>query len=370
MFLDQSLARASWLFSQCVISVQLPATMPVQLLLLLVFSVPPIAGQNNTLSLPEVIQLFQLDTMHELRQTIHDQESIISEQQAKIAKLEVKNARVDETIDFLAAEYSKLMDEFVDKFSKEADESCDAEKFHLREEFGLEILTMEKQCEEEREHRQELERVRSELQKCESTVLYMGNLMVQSSQQNLVEAESENIKEAKEEINRQQLNESSIDIKQLYTDVMNDMKVKFQNGDLNQDQKIAATGVITETQAVLGQKSFEVLGLQIGDMTSVQIFEVLKGWKEAGNMTSQQNSAMEDLAEHSQVRMIQGLLGVFGYTPEQAAQSYKWSAEDLRLFLQLPTFGSDLDYSEFEIDIDYSEPDIDYTDWVWDRNMD
>jgi len=348
--------------------------MPVQLLLLLVFSAPPIAGQNNTPTLPEVIQLFQLDAMNKLRQTIEDQERVISAQEEKMAMLEDENASMDETIDVLKAEYTQLREEFSAR-TAEANESCDAEKTHLREEFDLEILTREKQCEEESEHWQELERVRSELQRCESNVLHMGNLMVQSNQvmperQSLVEAESENIKEAKEEINRQQLNDSLIDMKQLYIDVMNDMKVKFQNGDLNQDQKIAATGVITETQAVLGQKSFEVLGLQIGDMTSVQIFEVLKGWKEAGNMTSQQNSAMEDLAEHSQVRMIQGLLGVFGYTPEQAAQSYKWSAEDLRLFLQLPTFGSDLDYSEFEIDIDYSEPDIDYTDWFWDQNMD
>ena len=80
-------------------------------------------------------------------------------------------------------------------------------------------------------------------------------------------------------------------------------------------------------------------------------------------MTSQQYSAMEDLAEDSQVRMIQGLLRVFGYTPEQAAQSYKWSAEDLRLFLQRPTFGSDIDYSEPVIDYSHWDVDIDYSEW-------
>jgi len=330
--------------------------MPAQLLLLLVFSASPIAGQNNPPSLPEVIQLFQLDTMNKLRQTIQDQESVISEQNAKMAKLEDENARMDETIDVLTAENSQLREEFSAR-TAEANESCEAEKTRMREEFDLGILRREKQCEEESEHRQELESVRSELQQCESTVLYMGNLMVQSNQvtserQNLVyhivEVESENIKEAKEEINRQQWNDSLIDldIKQLYIDVMNDMKVKFQNGDLNQDQKIAATRVITETQSLLGQESFEVLGLQVGDRNSVQIFEVLKGWKEAGNMTSQQNSAMQDLAEDTQVRMIQGILGVFGYTPEQAAQSYNVSVEDFRLFLQRPTFGSDLERGE------------------------
>jgi len=104
---------------------------------------------------------------------------------------------------------------------------------------------------------------------------------------------------------------------------------------------VTATGVIVETQSLLGQKSFEVLGLQIGDRNSVQIFEVLKGWKEAGNMTAQQDKAMQDLAEDTQVRMIQGILGVFGFTPEQGAQSFNVSAEDLRLLLQRPTFGSD-----------------------------
>merc|ERR1719234_2132057 len=127
---------------------------------------------------------------------------------------------------------------------------------------------------------------------------------------------------------------------------MNDMKTKFQSGDLNQDQKVAATVVITETQTLLGQKSFEVLGLQIGERNSVQIFEVLKGWKEAGNMTAEQDTAMQDLAEDTQVRMIQGILGVFGFTADQAAVNYNVSAEEVRLLLQRPTFGSEVKREE------------------------
>ena len=50
---------------------------------------------------------------------------------------------------------------------------------------------------------------------------------------------------------------------------------------------------------------------------------------------------MQDLAEDTQVRMIQGILEVFGYTVEQGAQNYNVSAEDLRLLLQRPTFGSE-----------------------------
>ena len=58
-------------------------------------------------------------------------------------------------------------------------------------------------------------------------------------------------------------------------------------------------------------------------------------------MTTQQDNAMQDLAEDTQVRMIQGILEVFGYTAEQGAQNYNVSAEDLRLLLQRPTFGSE-----------------------------
>merc|ERR1719341_2053252 len=75
-------------------------------------------------------------------------------------------------------------------------------------------------------------------------------------------------------------------------------------------------------------------------MTSVQIFEVLKGWKDAGNMTDEQSAAMQDLAEDTQVRMIQGILGVFGYTPKAAAVNYNVSDEKVSLLLQRPTFGS------------------------------
>merc|ERR1719370_2888174 len=119
--------------------------------------------------------------------------------------------------------------------------------------------------------------------------------------------ESEHSQE-EEEFNRQWNGLIDLDIKQLYIDVMNDMKNKCQIGSLNQDQKIAATGVITDSQTLLGQKSFEVLGLQIGDRNSVQIFEVLKGWKLAGNMTAEQDNALQDLTVDTQVRMIQGIL--------------------------------------------------------------
>ena len=232
--------------------------MPVFLLFLFVVSAPPVAGQTNPSSLFEAIQLFHV-SMNKLRQTIQDQEKIISEQQAKIAKLEDENAGMEETIHLLTAEYSQLTEELAVK-TKDAKESCEAEKTHLREEFDFEIW---ERCREER-----------------------------------TSNESEH-SQKEEETSRQ----TDLDIKQLYIDVINDMKIKFESGGLNVDQKVAATGVITGTQMLLGEKSFEVLGLQIGDRNSVQIFEVLKGWKEAGNMTAQQDNAMQDLAVDTQVRM-------------------------------------------------------------------
>ena len=265
----------------------------VQLLLLLFFSASPITGHPKPPSLPEAIQLFQMEMMNQMMQTMRDQEGVISEQQVKIAKLEDENA------------------------------GC-----------------------------QELERMRSRLQQCESTVLYMVNLMVQNNE-DTVEAELGTIDEVhsvtgKEEINgRWNGSLTDLDIKKLYIDVMNEMKTKFQSGVLNMEQIAATNEVTVETQSLLGRKSLEVLGLRIGDKNSVQTFEVLKGWEVAGNMTAEQDSAMQVLAEDSQIRMIQGLLGVFGYTAEQAALSYNVSAEDVKFLLQLPTFGTELE-SNFE----------------------
>merc|ERR1719505_4559 len=63
--------------------------------------------------------------------------------------------------------------------------------------------------------------------------------------------------------------------------------------------------------------------------------------KESGNMTDEQDTAMQDLAIGTQVRIIQGILGVFGYTAETAASNYNVSVEDVERLLKKPTFGSD-----------------------------
>jgi len=150
--------------------------------------------------------------MNKLRQTIQDQESVIAEQQARIAYLENDVAGLEETMDMLSVEFTQLRKEYEAK-TVEAKEICDTEKAHLREECDMKILTRETKCEEERtsiesQNSQESERMSSKLDQCESTILYMGNLMVQidevmSERQSLVEAQATTIREADEEIKRE-----------------------------------------------------------------------------------------------------------------------------------------------------------------------
>ena len=87
-------------------------------------------------------------------------------------------------------------------------------------------------------------------------------------------------------------------VKNFYVQVMNDVKVKHDSGELSPDQKATAKTWIQETQDLLGVKSFEVLGLEVGNKSSVEI----KEWKESGNMTYDQESAMQDLGIDTQVK--------------------------------------------------------------------
>ena len=132
----------------------------------------------------------------------------------------------------------------------------------------------------------------------------------------------------------------AVEIKMIYVDVMNDMKKKFDNGDMSSEQKVAATNVITKTQTLLGVRSFEVLGLQVGDRNSHDVFAVLKEYKESGKMTEGQNTAMRGLAEDTQVRMIQGILGVFGYTAARAATEYGVPEVEMEELLARPSFST------------------------------
>ena len=181
---------------------------PVQALLLIGVSVPIITGQTNLPTLPEAIQLFQVESMNKLRQTIQDQESVIADQQAKIADLDIAVLSLEEAMDLLSKGLSRLREETETK-TEEAKEVCEAEKAHLREKCDLELKKREAKCEEESE------RTSTKLDQCESTIVYMahvhgvmGNVMVQinqvmSDRQSLVEDQAVTIREANEEIQRQ-----------------------------------------------------------------------------------------------------------------------------------------------------------------------
>ena len=106
-------------------------------------------------------------------------------------------------------------------------------------------------------------------------------------------------------------------VTQLYVKVMDDLKIKYNAGDL--EQKIGVVELITETENLLGKFSVGVIGLKVGDRSSVEIFEEIKQWKESGNMTEKQDKAMHDLAIDTQVKIIQGLIKVFEFSAEKDA---------------------------------------------------
>ena len=106
--------------------------------------------------------------------------------------------------------------------------------------------------------------------------------------------------------------------------VMSNMKTRFEADALTSEQKVKATKVITETHAKLGTFSFNVLGLEQGDRTNQEVFAMLNEYKESGNLTSEQNTSMQDLAQDTQILMIQGIINILNYTA----------------LLELPAFGS------------------------------
>eukprot|EP00091_Calanus_sinicus_P004863 TRINITY_DN1522_c1_g1_i3.p1 TRINITY_DN1522_c1_g1~~TRINITY_DN1522_c1_g1_i3.p1 ORF type:complete len:211 (-),score=70.30 TRINITY_DN1522_c1_g1_i3:65-676(-) len=113
---------------------------------------------------------------------------------------------------------------------------------------------------------------------------------------------------------KRQAEVDGIDYKNIYSLVMNDMKTKFDAKELTDDQKTEATRVITETQKMLGDTSFDVLGLERGDKSQSEVLAVLAEYKDAGNMTEEQNTQVQKLAVDTQVRMIQELVTVLGLT--------------------------------------------------------
>ena len=76
-------------------------------------------------------------------------------------------------------------------------------------------------------------------------------------------------------------------------------------------------------------------------------------------MTEKQDKAIHDLAIDTQVRMIQGLIKVFGFCAEKAAEEYDWPLPAVRLLLQRPTFQPDQSAEEekaFEEQLEETDP--------------
>merc|ERR1719233_2263252 len=115
--------------------------------------------------------------------------------------------------------------------------------------------------------------------------------------------------------------DTDLDIKTIYSLVMQDMKTK-------------ATRVITETQKLLGDTSFTVLGLERGDRSQNEVLAVLAEYKKAENMTEGQNTAIKKLAVDTQVRMIQELVGVLNLT----ASGLGLTTEQLDIVMARHTF--------------------------------
>ena len=71
---------------------------------------------------------------------------------------------------------------------------------------------------------------------------------------------------------------------------------------MTDDQKTKATRVFTETQKVLGDTSFDLLGLGRGGRSQSEVLAVLVEYKDADNMTEEQNTQVQKLAVDTQVR--------------------------------------------------------------------
>merc|ERR1740137_34476 len=112
------------------------------------------------------------------------------------------------------------------------------------------------------------------------------------------------------------------------------MKTKFDAKELTDIQKTEATKVITETQKMLGDTSFAVLGLERGDKSQSEVLAVLAEYKDAGNMTIDQNTQVQKLAVDTQVRMIQELVGVLNLS----ATDLELTAEQLDIIMARHTF--------------------------------
>ena len=83
---------------------------------------------------------------------------------------------------------------------------------------------------------------------------------------------------------------------------MTELSSQFQAGTLTDIQKVNATTTITETQGLLANSSFAVLGLERGNLTQGEVLTVLSEYRDSGNMTTEQNEKIQQLAVDTQVK--------------------------------------------------------------------
>ena len=94
---------------------------------------------------------------------------------------------------------------------------------------------------------------------------------------------------------------SGIDYNRTYNVVMADMRAKFLENNLSQDQKEEASLTIRETQSILADYSLEVLGIERGFMTLEETSNVLAEAKASGDMTLTQHALIQGYGVDTQV---------------------------------------------------------------------
>ena len=98
-----------------------------------------------------------------------------------------------------------------------------------------------------------------------------------------------------------------VDYKEIYNKVMANLGSKFSSNQLNQTQKTQATQIITNTQSELADHIFRVLGLARGNKTQAEVLQTLQQYRDSGNMTSDQNQEIQQLAVDTQVSIKSSL---------------------------------------------------------------
>merc|ERR1719480_298079 len=124
------------------------------------------------------------------------------------------------------------------------------------------------------------------------------------------------------------------DYRQVYSLVMAELSRKFSDGELNEDQKREATNIITSTQSLLANTSFQVLGLERGELSQQEVLSVLSEYRTSGNMTQTQNTQIQQLAVDTQIRMIQLLVPLLGLNKD----SISMTEEQFSNLMALQTF--------------------------------